>query len=115
MGALGRMDGFNEMLGTDFVEVSADRVVLRCAVKPHLLQPYGIVHGGVYCGLVETAASVAAATWLGDRGNVVGAANHRNFNRANRDGKITGTATPGPRCRAEQLWLGERRHDTERL
>jgi 1,4-dihydroxy-2-naphthoyl-CoA hydrolase len=104
MGALGGMDGFNTVLGTEFVEVTADRVVLRCPVKPQLLQPYGIVHGGVYCGLVETAASVAAASWFADRGNVVGVANHTNFIRATRDGTLTATATPIQRGRTQQLW-----------
>jgi len=115
MGALGGMDGFNETLGTEFVEVSADRVVLSCAVKPHLLQPYGIVHGGVYCGLVETAASVAAATWFGDRGNVVGVANHTNFIRATREGTLTVTATPVQRGRTQQLWQVEIVDGNERL
>ena len=116
MGALGRLDGFNQTLGTEFVEVSADRVVLRCAVKPHLLQPYGIVHGGVYCGLVETAASVAAATWFADRGNVVGVANHTNFIRATRDGSsLTVTATPVQRGRTQQLWQVEIVDEGERL
>jgi uncharacterized protein (TIGR00369 family) len=115
MGALGRIDGFNEVLGTEFVEVTAERVVLRCSVKPQLLQPYGIVHGGVYCGLVETAASVAAATWLGDRGNVVGVANHTNFIRATRDGELTVTATPVQRGRTQQLWQVEIVDDAERL
>jgi uncharacterized protein (TIGR00369 family) len=115
MGALGRIDGFNEVLGTEFVEVTADRVVLRCSVKPQLLQPYGIVHGGVYCGLVETAASVAAAAWLGDRGNVVGVANHTNFIRATRDGELTVTATPVQRGRTQQLWQVEIVDDAERL
>jgi uncharacterized protein (TIGR00369 family) len=115
MGALGRIDGFNEVLGTEFVEVTDERVVLRCTVKPQLLQPYGIVHGGVYCGLVETAASVAAATWLGDRGNVVGVANHTNFIRATREGELTVTATPVQRGRTQQLWQVEIVDDAERL
>lgn len=115
MGALGRIDGFNEVLGTEFVEVTTERVVLRCTVKPHLLQPYGIVHGGVYCALVETAASVAAATWLGGRGNVVGVANHTNFIRATRDGELTVTATPVQRGRTQQLWQVEIVDDADRL
>ena len=115
MGALGRMDGFNDTLGTEFDEVGADRVVLRCTVKPHLLQPYGIVHGGVYCGLVETAASVAAASWFADRGNVVGVSNHTNFIRATRDGTLTVTATPVQRGRTQQLWQVEIVDDAERL
>ena len=115
MGALGRMDGFNQTLGTQFVEVSADRVVLRCEVKSHLLQPYGIVHGGVYCSLVETAASVAAASWFADRGNVVGVANHTNFIRATREGTLTVTATPVQRGRTQQLWQVDIEDDSDRL
>jgi 1,4-dihydroxy-2-naphthoyl-CoA hydrolase len=115
MGALGAVDGFNEVLGTEFVEVTGDRVVLRCPVKPHLHQPYGIVHGGVYCSLVETAASVAAATWLGDKGNVVGVANHTNFIRATRDGSLTVTATPVQRGRRQQLWQVDIVDEDDRL
>jgi uncharacterized protein (TIGR00369 family) len=116
MGALGAVDGFNDVLGTEFVEVSGDRVVLRCEVKPHLLQPYGIVHGGVYCAMVETAASVAAASWLGDKGQVVGVANHTNFIRATREGtSLTVTATPVQRGRTQQLWQVDIQDDAERL
>ena len=33
-----------------------DRVVLTCPVTGDLLQPYGLVHGGVHCSVVETLA-----------------------------------------------------------
>ena len=115
MGGLGPVDGFNKVLGTEFVEVGADRVVLRCEVQPHLLQPYGIVHGGVYSAMVETAASVAGAMWLGDRGNVVGVANHTNFLRATREGMLTATASPVHRGRTQQLWQVEISDATGRL
>ena len=115
MGRLGGVDGFNNVLGTEFDEVTADRVVLRCAIKPHLHQPYGIVHGGVYCSLVETAASVAAAMWLGDKGNVVGVANHTNFIRATREGTLRVVATPVQRGRTQQLWQVDISDDAERL
>ena len=98
---------FNETLGATLVEVSADRVVLTCPVAAHLLQPYGIVHGGVYCSLVESAASIGAGTWFAGRGNVVGVSNHTNFIRATRDGLLTATATPVQRGRTQQLWRVE--------
>jgi len=109
------LDGFNTTLGTEFVEVTPDRVVLKCPIAPHLHQPYGIVHGGVYCSLVETAASIAAGTWLGERGNVVGVANHTNFIRATREGTLTATATPVQRGRTQQLWQVDIVDETERL
>jgi 1,4-dihydroxy-2-naphthoyl-CoA hydrolase len=96
--------GFNKTLGLEFTELGADRTVVTCEITPELLQPYGIVHGGVHCSIVETAASVGAALWFGDRGNVVGVANHTNFLRAARAGRLTATATPVHRGRTQQLW-----------
>jgi 1,4-dihydroxy-2-naphthoyl-CoA hydrolase len=96
--------GFPKTLGIEVTEFGADRTVLTCEVTPGLLQPYGILHGGVHCSLVETAASVGAALWLGDRGHVVGVANHTNFLRAVRSGRLTAVATPIHRGRTQQLW-----------
>jgi len=95
---------FQELLGIELVEASEDKVVFTCPIKPHLHQPYGILHGGVYCSIVETAASVAGAMWLGDKGYVVGVVNTTNFIRATREGVLTATATPLQRGRTQQLW-----------
>ena len=65
------------------------------------------MHGGVYCAAVEASASIGAATWFGERGKVVGAANHTNFLRAVREGRLVATATPIHRGRSQQLWLVE--------
>jgi 1,4-dihydroxy-2-naphthoyl-CoA hydrolase len=105
MQSLDFVDGFTKTLGLEVTELGADRTVLTCEITPELLQPYGIVHGGVHCSIVETAASVGAALWFGDRGNVVGVANHTNFLRAARSGTLTATATPIHRGRTQQLWL----------
>jgi 1,4-dihydroxy-2-naphthoyl-CoA hydrolase len=107
--------GFVHLLGLEFVEVSPDRVVVRWTVRPELHQPYGILHGGVHCAAIETAASIAAGAWLGDRGDVVGVSNQTDFLRAVRDGVLTATATPVHRGRLQQLWLVEIRDDDERL
>jgi 1,4-dihydroxy-2-naphthoyl-CoA hydrolase len=96
--------GLDSTLGAEFVEASGDRVVVTCPVQPHILQPYGLVHGGVHCALVETAASMGGALWFGERGNVVGVANHTNFLRAAREGTLTATAEPVQRGRTQQLW-----------
>nr|MDT0663245.1 PaaI family thioesterase [Micromonospora sp. DSM 115978] len=99
--------GFVDLLGLRFDEAGPDRVVMRWKCRPELLQPHGIQHGGVYCSVVETAASVGAAIWLGDRGNVVGVANQTDFLRAVRDGELTAVATPVHRGRSQQLWQVE--------
>jgi 1,4-dihydroxy-2-naphthoyl-CoA hydrolase len=107
--------GFVDLLGMEFVEVGPDRVVLRWTVRPELHQPYGILHGGVHCAAIETAASIAAGSWFGDRGSVVGVSNQTDFLRAVRDGTLTATATPVHRGRLQQLWQVEIRDDDDRL
>jgi uncharacterized protein (TIGR00369 family) len=99
--------GFVALLGLKFDEVSGDRVVIRWQVRPELHQPYGIQHGGVYCAVVETAASIGGALWLGDKGQVVGVSNQTDFLRAVRDGELTAVGTPIHRGRSQQLWLVE--------
>ncbi|MER5610283.1 PaaI family thioesterase [Micromonospora tulbaghiae] len=99
--------GFVALLGLTFDEVSGDRVVIRWKVRPELHQPYGIQHGGVYCSVVETAASIGGALWLGDKGDVVGVSNQTDFLRAVRDGELTAVGTPVHRGRSQQLWLVE--------
>src|SRR4051812_49434752 len=106
---------FQEVLGMEFTEASGDRVVITCKVRPELHQPYGILHGGVYCSMVESAASIGAALWLGDDGNVVGVANTTNFIRATREGTLTATGTPLQRGRTQQLWQGGGGDDAERV
>ncbi len=96
--------GFDKLLGVELKEATGDRVVITCTVRPDLAQPYGILHGGVHCSLIESAASLGAALWFGERGNVVGVANHTNFLRATRKGTLTVTATPVQRGRTQQLW-----------
>ncbi len=75
-------------------------------VVPKLLQPMGIVHGGVYCSMVESLASVAAYTWIAANGggSVVGVNNNTDFLRAIRGGMVYGTAIPIHRGRRQQLW-----------
>ncbi|NES30543.1 hotdog fold thioesterase [Micromonospora terminaliae] len=99
--------GFVALLGLKFDEVSGDRVVIRWQVRPELHQPYGIQHGGVYCSVVETAASIGGALWLGDKGKVVGVSNQTDFLRAVRDGELTAVGTPIHRGRSQQLWVVE--------
>jgi 1,4-dihydroxy-2-naphthoyl-CoA hydrolase len=115
MDAQKALSGFDSLLGVEFMEVSGDRLTLQAKIRPDLHQPYGIVHGGVYCALVETAASIAGAMWLGEDGDVVGVANSTDFLRAIREGTLTATATPIHRGRTQQLWQVHVTDDGDRL
>lgn len=109
-----RSVGFVKILGLDFEQANGDRVVASWRVSPDLHQPFGIVHGGVYCTVIETLASLAATLWLGDRGRVVGVSNQTDFLRAVREGTLTAVTTPVHRGRLQQLWLVEIHDDTDR-
>ena len=108
-------EGFTNHLGLRVDEASGDRLVLHWTVEPTHWQPYGITHGGVYCTVVETVASIAGALWLGEDGQVVGVSNHTDFLRAVRDGDLTATGTPIHRGRLQQLWLVEIHDERQRL
>jgi 1,4-dihydroxy-2-naphthoyl-CoA hydrolase len=75
-------------------------------VGPEHLQGYGIVHGGVHSGLIETLASIGAALYAMPRGqSVVGLENTTSFIRAVRAGaKLHAVSTPITRGRRTQVW-----------
>ena len=97
--------GFDDLIGLELTSVTPDEVRARFTVTAALLQPYGLLHGGVLCTVVETLGSVGGATWFGERGNVVGVSNHTNFLRSARQGDVLeAVATPVHRGRTQQLW-----------
>ena len=108
--------GFDELIGLDITDVGADEGRASLVVTPELLQPYGLLHGGVLCSVVETLGSVGGAAWFGDRGNVVGTSNHTNLLRSARDGaQLQAVATPVHRGRTSQLWSVDVRDERDRL
>jgi 1,4-dihydroxy-2-naphthoyl-CoA hydrolase len=113
--AAGVHSGFVELIGLQIHEGGPDRVVGSLEIRPPLLQPYGILHGGVLCAIVETVGSVGAALWYGDRGNVVGVSNSTDFIRATRSGTLHVVGTPIHRGRTSQLWVMEITDAEQRL
>jgi 1,4-dihydroxy-2-naphthoyl-CoA hydrolase len=98
---------FVDWLGLQFTEMTGELVVCTWTAEPRMHQPYGIVHGGIHCSVVETMASLGAAMWLGDKGQVVGVNNNTDFYRAVSEGSLTSTATPLHRGRSQQVWVVE--------
>ena len=93
---------FDQLLGLTYKEITKDGVTATFEVTPQLQQPYGILHGGVLCSVVESVGSVSGATWFD--GAVVGTSNHTNFIKATRSGILTARSTPIHRGRTQQLW-----------
>ncbi|MGB9306149.1 MAG: PaaI family thioesterase [Mycobacterium sp.] len=108
---------FDTEIGLQFTELSPDGARAQLEVKPKLLQPMGLVHGGVYCSMIESMASVAAFTWLAEHGggNVVGVNNNTDFLRSIGSGMVYGRAEPIHRGRRQQLWLVTITDDNDRV
>ncbi|MEE6177432.1 PaaI family thioesterase [Mycobacterium sp. 050134] len=109
---------FDTELGLRFTEVTPDGARAELEVQPKLLQPMGLVHGGVYCSIVESMASVSAYAWLnaqGGGGNVVGVNNNTDFLRSIGSGMVYGTTEPIHRGRRQQLWLVTITDDKDRV
>jgi 1,4-dihydroxy-2-naphthoyl-CoA hydrolase len=98
---------FDTELGLVFTELTPDGARAQLEVTPKLLQPMGLVHGGVYCSMVESMASTAAYVWLSTQagGHVVGVNNNTDFLRSIKSGMVYGVAEPLHRGRRQQLWL----------
>src|SRR4029077_12006622 len=76
--------GFDRELGVEYLELTTEGSRARLTIKDKLLQPWGIVHGGVYCSIVEGLASISAHVCLSQNGGgrVVGVNNNTDFLRA---------------------------------
>ena len=101
--------GFDHHIGLSYREVDAERTVAEVAVERRHLQPYGFVHGGVYCAMVEAVGSVGAGFGLFARGfNVVGVENRTRFVRPAKEGVVlTATALPESQEGERHVWRVE--------
>jgi 1,4-dihydroxy-2-naphthoyl-CoA hydrolase len=96
---------YDSLYGLEYGEVSPERMTATCAVTPKVLQPYGIVHGGVFCSMAETITSVGTHLGVQDAGNIaVGMNNTMNFLRPITSGTIHAEAKPRHRGRTTWIW-----------
>jgi 1,4-dihydroxy-2-naphthoyl-CoA hydrolase len=110
-------DGWLQAMGVTITHATVDEVRAELTIGPEHLQGYGIVHGGVHCGLIESLASIGAALVALPRNqSVVGLENNTSFVRAVRSGaKLHAVSTPITRGRRTQVWEARVLDDQERL
>ena len=103
---LGSASAFMAATGLELDEVTGTRVAGHIEVGPQHHTPWGVVHGGVYCTVVESAASVGASTAVADRGQFsVGVNNSTDFLRPMTTGRLDVVAEPVQQGKTLQLWL----------
>jgi uncharacterized protein (TIGR00369 family) len=109
--------GFDVHYGLEFDEITPERVLGHVPVRPEILQPYGLVHGGVFASIAESLASVGTAVGVMPDGNLaVGLSNQTSFLRPLTTGKaVHATATRLHRGRTTWVWDVQMTDDDGRL
>ena len=89
----------------EVAEATGSRVTGHVDVGPDQHTPWGVVHGGLYCSVVESAASVGASAAVVERGQfAVGVNNNTDFIRPMTEGRLDVVAEPVQQGRTLQLW-----------
>ena len=109
-------DGWVHATGLRLVHATRDEVSATLEIRPAHLQAYGLVHGGVHAGIIESIASIGAALHALEHGcTAVGLENHTTFVRAVRSGTLHAVAKPITRGRRTQVWEASVHDDAGRL
>jgi len=102
---LRKASAFVAASGFDVTAFSGTEVEGTIDAGPDQHTPWGVVHGGLYATVVETACSIGASAAVGPDGMfAVGLSNHTDFIRAHRDGELRVVARPVHQGRTGQLW-----------
>lgn len=103
-------------LGFEIIEVKEELARARVPVTNRVLQPYGLVHGGVFAALAESLASIATAAAVWDDGSIaVGLSNQTSFMRPATAGHVNAVATRRHRGRTTWVWDVDMTDDDGRL
>jgi uncharacterized protein (TIGR00369 family) len=105
-----------QAVGFTIDEVTATSLQGHLELGPQHHTPWGIVHGGVYATVIESAASVGASHAVEADGMfAVGLMNTTHFVRAIQSGRVLVAATALNQGRTQQLWQVDCRDDSGRL
>jgi uncharacterized protein (TIGR00369 family) len=110
------LPGFDRLYGLEITYISDEEARAHVVVRDELLQPGGLVHGGVFAALAESLTS--AATWHGvaREGKVAqGMSNQTSFLRPILSGTIHAVARRRHRGRSTWVWEVDILDDAERV
>ncbi len=97
--------GLNAALGIELLDPGDADGRARVAVEERVLQPFGLVHGGVYSAIAETMASAMTYAAVADDGMVaMGQSNNATFLRPILEGNINATGRAIHRGRTSWVW-----------
>ena len=96
----------DDKLGIQIIDFNPDRLVATMPVKGNE-QPFGLLHGGATCSLVETIGSWAATITAGPERRAVGIDLNATSVKSATSGVVTAVCTPVRRGRTLATFLIE--------
>ena len=100
-----QLTGFDTRYGLEILTLGEEEATARVAVRPEVMQPAGLVHGGAYAAIAEGLTSLATAQALGGEGKTAqGLSSQTSFLRPILDGTIHATARRRHRGRTTWVW-----------
>ena len=107
---------FDNHYGLEIDEATDEMVTARVPVREHVLQPVGLVHGGVHASIAEALASVGTNAGVNPDGKIgLGQSNNSSFLRPITEGMIHAVARRRHRGRTTWIWDVEMSDDDGRL
>ena len=116
MNELAAPTGFDALYGLEVLAIDDESVSAQVVVRDELLQPAGLVHGGVFASIAESICSIA--TWFAvqaDGRSAQGLSNQTSFLRPITGGTIHATARRRHRGRTTWVWEVDITDDEGRL
>lgn len=109
------MRGFDRLYGLELLSYSDTEVRAQLQVRDELLQPAGLVHGGVYASIAESMTSLATALAVMAQGDMaMGLSNNTSFLRPVTEGVVHAEAKRVHRGRTTWVWDVRFSDDAER-
>ena len=108
--------GFDKVYGLEIVSMNDEEVRARITVRPEVLQPAGLVHGGVFASMAESMTSIATWKAVQPEGkSAMGQSNQTSFLRPIVDGTIHATGRRRHKGRTTWVWEVDITDDDGRL
>jgi 1,4-dihydroxy-2-naphthoyl-CoA hydrolase len=101
-----KLSPLDDKLGIKITDYNPDRMVATMPVEGNE-QPFGLLHGGASCALMETIGSWAGALHAGPDKQVVGIELNASYLRGATSGLVTAVCTPVRRGRTLSTFLIE--------
>ncbi len=109
-------DGISDAIGLVYDENGPELVRAHIEVTDTVLQPWGIVHGGVHSSIAESICSQATARAVWDDGMIaMGQSNYASFLRPISSGRVNATARRRHAGRTSWIWDVDLTDDEHRL